>query len=248
MEGARGSKGRAAAGQGDLYTDISFPSGFQHPPHPFPLAPPVFRGAFALPPRKPILGLPLLGVKLGRGWIWPREAQQGKGRGINPGGPAPPVALSPSRPAGSKWHKRHLTYRVVNWPPYLPQHEVRLAVRAAFELWSNVSSLVFWEARDGPADIRLTFFHGDHNDGLSNAFDGPGAGRSPLVSFSFTTGALPGAGGRPGLFPQALLPRCPGCERWGRRVLSPGPRAWELPGWDARGGLMLVASKQPSLP
>ncbi|XP_047924187.2 matrix metalloproteinase-28 [Anser cygnoides] len=75
---------------------------------------------------------------------------------------------------GSKWHKRHLTYRVVNWPPYLPQHEVRLAVRAAFELWSNVSSLVFWEARDGPADIRLTFFHGDHNDGLSNAFDGPG--------------------------------------------------------------------------
>ncbi|NXI74016.1 MMP28 protein, partial [Anseranas semipalmata] len=74
----------------------------------------------------------------------------------------------------NKWHKRHLTYRVVNWPPYLPQHEVRLAVRAAFELWSNVSSLVFWEARDGPADIRLTFFHGDHNDGLNNAFDGPG--------------------------------------------------------------------------
>lgn len=81
---------------------------------------------------------------------------------------------------GSKWHKRHLTYRMVNWPPYLPQHEVRLAVRAAFELWSNVSSLVFWEARDGPADIRLTFFHGDHNDGLNNAFDGPGAGRSLL--------------------------------------------------------------------
>ncbi|XP_030328255.1 matrix metalloproteinase-28 isoform X2 [Strigops habroptila] len=75
---------------------------------------------------------------------------------------------------GGRWYKRHLTYRVVNWPPYLPQHEVRLAVRAAFELWSNVSSLVFWEVRDGPADIRLTFFHGDHNDGLNNAFDGPG--------------------------------------------------------------------------
>lgn len=83
---------------------------------------------------------------------------------------------------------------MVNWPPYLPQHEVRLAVRAAFELWSNVSSLVFWEARDGPADIRLTFFHGDHNDGLNNAFDGPGAGRSLLVSFSSTMGALPGWG------------------------------------------------------
>ncbi|XP_010181721.1 PREDICTED: matrix metalloproteinase-28, partial [Mesitornis unicolor] len=69
---------------------------------------------------------------------------------------------------------QHVTYRVVNWPPYLPQHEVRLAVRAAFQLWSNVSALVFWEAQDGPADIRLTFFHGDHNDGLNNAFDGPG--------------------------------------------------------------------------
>ncbi|NXV72433.1 MMP28 protein, partial [Atlantisia rogersi] len=76
--------------------------------------------------------------------------------------------------ADGRWYKRHLTYRVVNWPPYLPQHEVRRAVRAAFELWSNVSSLVFWEAQDGPADIRLTFFHGDHNDGLNNAFDGPG--------------------------------------------------------------------------
>ncbi|XP_010293272.1 PREDICTED: LOW QUALITY PROTEIN: matrix metalloproteinase-28-like, partial [Phaethon lepturus] len=76
--------------------------------------------------------------------------------------------------AGGRWYKRHLTYRVVNWPSYLPQHEVRLAVKAAFELWSNVSSLVFWEAQGGPADIRLTFFHGDHNDGLNNAFDGPG--------------------------------------------------------------------------
>ncbi|NXU77935.1 MMP28 protein, partial [Oreotrochilus melanogaster] len=75
---------------------------------------------------------------------------------------------------GGRWYKRHLSYRVVNCPSYLPQHEVRLAVRAAFQLWSNVSSLVFWEVQDGPADIRLTFFHGDHNDGLNNAFDGPG--------------------------------------------------------------------------
>uniref|UniRef100_A0A8C5JB25 Matrix metallopeptidase 28 n=1 Tax=Junco hyemalis TaxID=40217 RepID=A0A8C5JB25_JUNHY len=75
---------------------------------------------------------------------------------------------------GGRWPKRQLTYRVVNRPPYLPQHGVRLAVRAAFQLWSNVSSLLFWEAHEGPADIRLTFFHGDHNDGLNNAFDGPG--------------------------------------------------------------------------
>ncbi|XP_042298358.1 matrix metalloproteinase-28 [Sceloporus undulatus] len=73
-----------------------------------------------------------------------------------------------------KWYKRHLTYRLVNWPWYLPQQQVRWAVKAAFELWSNVSSLVFWEAAGDLADIRLTFFHGDHNDGLDNAFDGPG--------------------------------------------------------------------------
>ncbi|XP_069471024.1 matrix metalloproteinase-28 [Ambystoma mexicanum] len=73
-----------------------------------------------------------------------------------------------------KWYKRHLTYKIENWPEYLSEFQVRLAVKAAFQLWSNVSSLTFWETRDGSADIRLTFFHGDHNDGIRNAFDGPG--------------------------------------------------------------------------
>lgn len=77
---------------------------------------------------------------------------------------------------GSKWYKQHLSYRLVNWPQHLPEPAVRGAVRAAFQLWSNVSALQFWEApATGPADIRLTFFQGDHNDGLGNAFDGPGA-------------------------------------------------------------------------
>ncbi|XP_078010962.1 matrix metalloproteinase-28 isoform X1 [Phascolarctos cinereus] len=76
---------------------------------------------------------------------------------------------------GGKWYKRHLSYRLVNWPEYLPEPAVRRAVHAAFQVWSNVSSLEFWEAPTSvPADIRLTFFQGDHNDGLSNAFDGPG--------------------------------------------------------------------------
>ncbi|XP_034276823.1 matrix metalloproteinase-28 isoform X2 [Pantherophis guttatus] len=81
-----------------------------------------------------------------------------------------------------KWYKRHLTYRLINWPWYLPEQQVRLAVKAAFELWSNVSSLVFWEVAEEPADIRLTFFYGDHNDGVENAFDGPGKpSRGPIV-------------------------------------------------------------------
>lgn len=83
---------------------------------------------------------------------------------------------------GNKWYKQHLSYRLVNWPQHLPKPAVRGAVRAAFQLWSNVSALEFWEApAAGPADIRLTFFQGDHNDGLGNAFDGPGAGIEPFA-------------------------------------------------------------------
>ncbi|XP_029028384.1 matrix metalloproteinase-28 [Betta splendens] len=75
---------------------------------------------------------------------------------------------------GEKWFKRRLTYQLVNWPRHLAAGSVRLAVRAAFQLWSNVSGLAFQEAPGGPADIRLAFYEGDHNDGASNAFDGPG--------------------------------------------------------------------------
>ncbi|KAM6933543.1 matrix metalloproteinase-28 [Xenentodon cancila] len=73
-----------------------------------------------------------------------------------------------------KWYKHHLTYQIVNWPRHLSLGSVRLAVHTAFQLWSNVSGLVFQEALKSPADIRLAFYEGDHNDGASNAFDGPG--------------------------------------------------------------------------
>ncbi|XP_076002708.1 matrix metalloproteinase-28 [Genypterus blacodes] len=73
-----------------------------------------------------------------------------------------------------KWYKHHLTYHIVNWPRHLSVGSVRLVVRTAFQLWSNVSGLVFQEVPEGPADIRLAFYEGDHNDGASNAFDGPG--------------------------------------------------------------------------
>lgn len=85
-----------------------------------------------------------------------------------------PLFLSKPFLPAEKWYKRHLTYRIINWPRLLPLASVRLAVGAAFQLWSNVSDLVFLEATAGPADIRLAFYEGDHNDGTSNAFDGPG--------------------------------------------------------------------------
>lgn len=75
---------------------------------------------------------------------------------------------------GEKWYKRHLTYRIVNGPRSLSLLQVRRVVRAAFELWSNVSALAFWEVMEGPADIRLAFYEGEHSDGVTNAFDGPG--------------------------------------------------------------------------
>lgn len=67
----------------------------------------------------------------------------------------------------------------MNWPRHLPLSSVRPALRAAFQLWSNVSGLVFQEAGPGSADIRLAFYEGDHNDGTGNAFDGPGQGETP---------------------------------------------------------------------
>jgi len=91
------------------------------------------------------------------------------------------ISLSFSGP-GEKWYKRYLTYQIVNWPRHLSPGPVRLAVRAAFQLWSNVSGLVFRELPAGPADIRLAFYRGDHNDGASNAFDGPGGEGGPALS------------------------------------------------------------------
>uniref|UniRef100_A0A8C2K4J2 Matrix metallopeptidase 28 n=1 Tax=Cyprinus carpio TaxID=7962 RepID=A0A8C2K4J2_CYPCA len=75
---------------------------------------------------------------------------------------------------GEKWHKRHLTYRIMNGPRNLSPSQVHVAVKTAFQLWSNVSGLIFQELQHGPADIRLAFFEGEHNDGTGNAFDGPG--------------------------------------------------------------------------
>lgn len=74
---------------------------------------------------------------------------------------------------GEKWHKRHLTYHIMNGPRNLSPSQVHVAVKMAFQLWSNVSVLIFQELQHGPADIRLAF-EGEHNDGTGNAFDGPG--------------------------------------------------------------------------
>ncbi|TRY57978.1 hypothetical protein DNTS_027334 [Danionella cerebrum] len=75
---------------------------------------------------------------------------------------------------GEKWHKKELSYRIMNWPRTLSPSQVHVAVKTAFELWSNISGLVFHELLQGPTDLRLAFYDGEHNDGTGNAFDGPG--------------------------------------------------------------------------
>lgn len=92
------------------------------------------------------------------------------GRSLSPSSSSLPV---------EKWYRRQLTFQVVNGPRHLPLGAVRLAARAAFQLWSDVSGLVFQEVPEGTADIRLAFYEGDHNDGAGNAFDGPGQDGPP---------------------------------------------------------------------
>ncbi|XP_036617757.1 matrix metalloproteinase-19 isoform X2 [Trichosurus vulpecula] len=72
-----------------------------------------------------------------------------------------------------RWRKRHLTFRILNWPSTLPIHTAKAAIHTAFRYWSRVASLSFREVQAGWADIRLSF-HGRHSPHCSRGFDGPG--------------------------------------------------------------------------
>ncbi|XP_068934902.1 matrix metalloproteinase-19 [Petaurus breviceps papuanus] len=72
-----------------------------------------------------------------------------------------------------RWRKRHLTFRILNWPSTLPIHTAKTAIHTAFRYWSRVASLNFREVQAGWADIRLSF-HGRHSPHCSQGFDGPG--------------------------------------------------------------------------
>uniref|UniRef100_A0A5F8HLK7 Matrix metalloproteinase-19 n=1 Tax=Monodelphis domestica TaxID=13616 RepID=A0A5F8HLK7_MONDO len=72
-----------------------------------------------------------------------------------------------------RWRKRHLTFRILNWPSTLPVHTARTALLTAFRYWSRVANLSFREVQAGWADIRLSF-HGKYSAYCSKGFDGPG--------------------------------------------------------------------------
>ncbi|XP_048065782.1 matrix metalloproteinase-19-like isoform X1 [Megalobrama amblycephala] len=70
------------------------------------------------------------------------------------------------------WRKKRLTYRIYNHPLHLGLARTRVAIRAAFGYWSDVSQLHFQEVSRGHADINLSFHRRDQ--GCPVPFDGPG--------------------------------------------------------------------------
>ncbi len=74
---------------------------------------------------------------------------------------------------GNKWPKKDLTYGFQNFTPDLSAQDVRTAIAAAFNLWSQVTPLTFREIDiSSNPDIRILFVRGDHGDG--SVFDGVG--------------------------------------------------------------------------
>ncbi|XP_055471629.1 interstitial collagenase A-like [Psammomys obesus] len=70
-----------------------------------------------------------------------------------------------------RWTKTHLTYSILNYPPYLSREAVEDSFERAFRLWSDVTPLTFSRVFEEEGDIVLAFYRGDHGD--NNPFDGP---------------------------------------------------------------------------
>ncbi|XP_055971016.1 stromelysin-1-like [Sorex fumeus] len=75
-------------------------------------------------------------------------------------------------PGSPKWKKTHLTYRIVNYTPDLPEDAVDTAIERALKVWEEVTPLTFSRMFEGEADIMITFAVGEHGDFFP--FDGPG--------------------------------------------------------------------------
>ncbi|KAM4700402.1 collagenase 3-like [Discoglossus pictus] len=77
------------------------------------------------------------------------------------------VRQFPGRP---RWTRNSITYRIVNYTPDLSIPEVNEAIRAAFSVWSNVTSLTFTKVSRREADILIQFSPLAHGD--RSPFDG----------------------------------------------------------------------------
>ncbi|NXO03045.1 MMP18 protein, partial [Rhinopomastus cyanomelas] len=97
------------------------------------------------------------------------------------------VANYKAFPGRQRWTKTHLTYRILNHTPDLPERKVDDAIRRAFLVWSDVTPLKFQRVYRGPADIVIAFARREHGDG--NPFDGRGG----ILAHAFPPGS--GLGG-----------------------------------------------------
>ncbi|NXX93988.1 MMP7 protein, partial [Centropus bengalensis] len=84
----------------------------------------------------------------------------------------PDVADYKTFPGNPRWRKTHLTYRILNYTPDLPQKKVDNAIKRAFMVWSDVTPLQFRRVYHEPADIEIGFARREHGDGYP--FDGRG--------------------------------------------------------------------------
>jgi hypothetical protein len=71
---------------------------------------------------------------------------------------------------GTKWDKKHLTYRFENFTPDLSQNSVKKSIERALKQWSSVCPLTFSEVTSS-SDITFKWGARDHGCGI--AFDGP---------------------------------------------------------------------------
>eukprot|EP00091_Calanus_sinicus_P005519 TRINITY_DN15962_c0_g1_i1.p1 TRINITY_DN15962_c0_g1~~TRINITY_DN15962_c0_g1_i1.p1 ORF type:complete len:214 (-),score=44.25 TRINITY_DN15962_c0_g1_i1:73-669(-) len=73
----------------------------------------------------------------------------------------------------SKWtSKSVLSWRVTKFSSKMTRSQVVNSVYKAFQFWSSVTNLKFYEKTTGEVDIPIEFVTYDHGDG--NPFDGPG--------------------------------------------------------------------------
>lgn len=78
--------------------------------------------------------------------------------------------------AGTSWKTFDLRYGFVNFSPDSTRARIRTVIAAAFRTWSDATDFVFHREETVQVDteILIQFAAGNHGDGISRAFDGPG--------------------------------------------------------------------------
>ncbi|XP_039256216.2 matrix metalloproteinase-14-like [Styela clava] len=72
---------------------------------------------------------------------------------------------------GSKWQKKHLTYKIASHTTDISRRDTENAINKAFKVWEAESGLTFRQVRSSKADIEIKFAEKAHGDG--DPFDGP---------------------------------------------------------------------------